>query len=423
MPQWRHRFAPGVTHNTEHLFSLELARPAPVTLAPQEHIAFAWLPWREAARKCFSWSNRDAILMVGAALLAAGCATGTGELAPHLRSGAPEVRDCAAWYQALDGEIDAAGRAQRAGRARRRVSAPAGQSLSRRAARARRRERAHACARTAERLAELDQEARRHEIQNLPTLPNEARAHQRAAPRARLRPAAARCRSRQPRRCAPPCCAAAKVPDERRSCADRCFARRASDRERPCSARVRYAPPAGQRLPRGVVAGLLGRASLRSARAPGADRARGRPARARPMRRRFEIETRADYDRFGWLRWRRGMALPQVDAAEPTVYVHPAYTRYGDHVLLQLVYTLWFPERPPRAAFDPAAGPLDGVVWRVTLAPDGEPLVYDAIHACGCFHVFFPTARARRRPAPPDARRMPSCRSRCRAPARTSARW
>ena len=64
--QWRHRFAPGVTHNTEHLFSLELARPAPVTLAPQEHTAFAWLPWREAARKCFSWSNRDAILMVGA---------------------------------------------------------------------------------------------------------------------------------------------------------------------------------------------------------------------------------------------------------------------------------------------------------------------------------------------------------------------
>ena len=57
--QWRHRFAPGVTHNTEHLFSLELARPAPANLAPQEHTAFTWLPWREAARKRFSWSNRD----------------------------------------------------------------------------------------------------------------------------------------------------------------------------------------------------------------------------------------------------------------------------------------------------------------------------------------------------------------------------
>src|SRR6202008_961994 len=74
--QWRHRFVPGVTHNTERLFSLELAARAPVTIAPQEHPAFAGLPWREAARKCFSWSNRDAILMIGAALLAGGCASG-----------------------------------------------------------------------------------------------------------------------------------------------------------------------------------------------------------------------------------------------------------------------------------------------------------------------------------------------------------
>ena len=63
--QWRHRFAPGVTHNTEHLFSFELVRRVPVILERQEHTAFAWLPWREAAEKCFSWSNRDAIRMLG----------------------------------------------------------------------------------------------------------------------------------------------------------------------------------------------------------------------------------------------------------------------------------------------------------------------------------------------------------------------
>ena len=62
---WRHRFAPGVTHNTEHVFGLALSAPVAVTLAPEEHIAFAWLPWREAAEKCFSWSNRDAIRMLG----------------------------------------------------------------------------------------------------------------------------------------------------------------------------------------------------------------------------------------------------------------------------------------------------------------------------------------------------------------------
>ena len=63
--QWRHRFAPGVTHNIEHVFGLALAVPQPVTLAPAEHLAFAWLPWRAAAAKCFSWSNRDAIRMLG----------------------------------------------------------------------------------------------------------------------------------------------------------------------------------------------------------------------------------------------------------------------------------------------------------------------------------------------------------------------
>jgi dATP pyrophosphohydrolase len=65
--RWRHRFAPGVTHNTERLFSLRLPGRVPVRIAREEHTAFAWVPWREAARRCFSWSNRDAILLVGEA--------------------------------------------------------------------------------------------------------------------------------------------------------------------------------------------------------------------------------------------------------------------------------------------------------------------------------------------------------------------
>jgi dihydroneopterin triphosphate diphosphatase len=64
-PQWRHRFPPGVTHNREHAFGFELPRPCAVRLAPQEHVAFAWLPWRKAAARCFSWSNRDAIALLG----------------------------------------------------------------------------------------------------------------------------------------------------------------------------------------------------------------------------------------------------------------------------------------------------------------------------------------------------------------------
>jgi dATP pyrophosphohydrolase len=65
-PQWRHRFTPGTTHNIEHVFSLELAAKFDAALAPQEHRASRWLPWREAAAQCFSWSNRDAIRILGA---------------------------------------------------------------------------------------------------------------------------------------------------------------------------------------------------------------------------------------------------------------------------------------------------------------------------------------------------------------------
>jgi dATP pyrophosphohydrolase len=59
--QWRSRYPEGTTHNTEHVFSLQVPEPVPVTLNPREHLAHAWLPWAEAARKCFSWSNRAAI--------------------------------------------------------------------------------------------------------------------------------------------------------------------------------------------------------------------------------------------------------------------------------------------------------------------------------------------------------------------------
>jgi dATP pyrophosphohydrolase len=63
-PVWRHRYAPGVTHNTEHVFGLRLPEALPVQVAPREHLAAAWVPWQEAAEKVFSWSNRKAILML-----------------------------------------------------------------------------------------------------------------------------------------------------------------------------------------------------------------------------------------------------------------------------------------------------------------------------------------------------------------------
>ena len=63
-PVWRHRYAPGVSRNTEHVFGLLVPRDIPVTLAPREHIDYLWLPYQEAADKCFSPSNAEAVLQL-----------------------------------------------------------------------------------------------------------------------------------------------------------------------------------------------------------------------------------------------------------------------------------------------------------------------------------------------------------------------
>ena len=63
-PAWRHRYAPGITRNTEHVFGLCVARSTPVRLSPREHTAYQWLPYLAAADGCFSPSNAEAILML-----------------------------------------------------------------------------------------------------------------------------------------------------------------------------------------------------------------------------------------------------------------------------------------------------------------------------------------------------------------------
>lgn len=61
-PEWRFRYAPGVNRNIEHWFALQVPDQTPIHLAPREHVAYQWLPFEEAAKKCFSPSNGEAIL-------------------------------------------------------------------------------------------------------------------------------------------------------------------------------------------------------------------------------------------------------------------------------------------------------------------------------------------------------------------------
>lgn len=124
----------------------------------------------------------------------------------------------------------------------------------------------------------------------------------------------------------------------------------------------------------------------------------------------FDIATSAEHDRFGPLQWidLGGLVWPgsdrywlDVDSSQPVVYHRLAFTRYGEAVLPQIVYSIWFPERSALDGGDWEAGRLDGLVWRVTLDPQGEPLMYDAVHPSGCCHQFFPTSRLMPKAVPP----------------------
>lgn len=116
----------------------------------------------------------------------------------------------------------------------------------------------------------------------------------------------------------------------------------------------------------------------------------------------FEVEARGPFDAVGIPGWTAEGRLT-VDTTRPVVYQRIAHTRVQGRVRLQLVYTLWFPERPKRGHFDLLGGTLDGVIVRLTLGPDGRPWMLDTIHACGCYHLFFPARGVTLKPdAPTD---------------------
>ena len=94
----------------------------------------------------------------------------------------------------------------------------------------------------------------------------------------------------------------------------------------------------------------------------------------------------------------RGRA--RVDPARPVVYRYVDHALFDGEVVLQLVYVAWFRSRPLTGALDILGGALDGLVWRVTLDGDGRALAYDSIHPCGCYHLVFPGERLTPRPPP-----------------------
>jgi hypothetical protein len=104
----------------------------------------------------------------------------------------------------------------------------------------------------------------------------------------------------------------------------------------------------------------------------------------------WEIDTRNnDTDKIG----SAGLGSdeqPRIDIKQPAVYVAHGYARWRDNVLLQLIYQIWLPAREKTGMLDLYGGPLDSVIWRVTLSPEGAPIAFDSIHGCGCYYMLFP---------------------------------
>jgi len=113
----------------------------------------------------------------------------------------------------------------------------------------------------------------------------------------------------------------------------------------------------------------------------------------------LQIDVTAAYDVPGALALHEDDRVT-LDNRSPVAYTRLTYAVIGGLIHPQLVYTFWFSERPSRGAFDLLSGKLDGLVWRVTLDSAGDALVYDSMHACGCYHLFFPTDRVAARELP-----------------------
>lgn len=82
-----------------------------------------------------------------------------------------------------------------------------------------------------------------------------------------------------------------------------------------------------------------------------------------------------------------------VDTTQPTVYAYSRNITLQGRPLTQLVYTQWYPQHPKLKSFDPEHGKLEGTTLRITLDANNEPLCFETVYNCGCYHRLYPTAR------------------------------
>ena len=104
----------------------------------------------------------------------------------------------------------------------------------------------------------------------------------------------------------------------------------------------------------------------------------------------WEVRTQVDDDRIGTPFWTSAEILA-VDTGRPVTFMLLSHTRFQGEILTQLNYMIWFPSRPKVHMLDIYGGLLDGLNYRVTLNTQGEPLLYETVHHCGCYYAAYPT--------------------------------
>jgi hypothetical protein len=106
----------------------------------------------------------------------------------------------------------------------------------------------------------------------------------------------------------------------------------------------------------------------------------------------WEVQTQGDADRIGTPAWNANGRI-EIDTNRPHCLHPPLFHPIRQSHLTQLNYVIWFPSRPKEDAVDIYAGMLDGLNYRVTLDADGDPMLYETMHNCGCYYKAYPTNR------------------------------
>jgi hypothetical protein len=155
--------------------------------------------------------------------------------------------------------------------------------------------------------------------------------------------------------------------------------------------RVAYVPPSDRTLAPQQAAEILARSRANALALP-EPRFDDERALLEAFAPAWRIDTLTDDDRIGDPVVREH-PWPTIDTRVPVTYAYVSHARFGGETLLQLNYVIWFPARPLTGEADLLGGPIDGITWRVTLANDGTALMADTMHNCGCYHLFYPSAR------------------------------